>query len=212
MKRIAALTVFVAAAFLANLAVPDLAAADYDGEKAVYLDIVRNTPEIELPHKAFLLEHFIGKFPDSPFRGQSELRIAEYLQIHYSYKITELKFEEEALIEKAAGDEKEIERVRSYYERQRRVALEERKVYAPAVYRYLSGIIANRGSEKTYHSVSDQWNDKEYLAAWALYYRGTWFGRSEDLRFLLNKYPKCGEPCQWAEEFLKAKKKRPSAP
>ena len=161
----------------------------YEKEKEIYLDIVKNTPEIELPHKVFLLENFIKEHPASPFRGQSELRIAEYLQIHYTYKIVELKFEEEALVEKAGGDEKEIERVRNYYERQRRVALEERYVYTPIVYRYLTKIIVNRGREKAYHSLSDEWSEKTHLAAWALYYRGVWFGRSEDLRLLLKKYP-----------------------
>ena len=189
------------------MAAPVFIAADYDGEKAIYLDIVRNTPEIELPHKVFLMENFIKEHPASPFRGQSELRIAEYLQIHYTYKIMELKFEEEALVEKAAGDEKEIERVKNYYERKRRGALEERYVYAPIVYRYLTKIIVHRGKEMAYHSVSDEWDEKTHLAAWALYYRGVWFGRSEDLRLLLKKYPQCGEPCQWAKESLKVQTK-----
>ncbi|MBI5148033.1 MAG: hypothetical protein HZA37_02690 [Parcubacteria group bacterium] len=194
------------AVFLTGLAVPVFVSADYGEEKTVYVDIVRNTPDLELPHKVFLLEWFIKKFPDSPFRGQAELRIAEYLQIHYSFKAVELKFEEEALIEKAAGDEKEIERVRNYYERQRRVAVEERKVFAPIVYRLLTKIIVNRGRERVYHSLSDEWSNEEYLAAWAFYYRGLWFAKGEDLRLLLKKYPKCGEPCRLAERALKAKK------
>ena len=58
-------------AFWTILAAPVFIAADYDGEKAIYLDIVRNTPEIELPHKVFLMENFIKEHPASPFRGQS---------------------------------------------------------------------------------------------------------------------------------------------
>ncbi|MDP1629576.1 MAG: tetratricopeptide repeat protein [bacterium] len=70
---------------------------------------------------------------------------------------------------------------------------------------YLNDIIKNH-PDADYFSLGETFEPGMKTAAWALYYRGLWFGGAqaiEDWKKILEKYPESGEPLELARWELK---------